>query len=539
MHTIDWVIVVFYLAGMIGLSVYLGRGQKDDKDYYLGGNKLSWWSIGISTMATQCSTNSLLGAPAFVAFTGIGGLVWLQYELAVPFAMIFVMMFLLPFYRSQGVVSVYEYLEKRFDVKTRTLLSILFQFIRAFGTGVTVYGVCLILEKTIQVPFAYALILLGIITVVYDMIGGMKAVVISDVVQMAVLYIGLLVCLFAVVNVCGGWSGMFTHLQSMPERLQTIRWKETGLGDGSTFSFWPMFLGGFFLYCSYYGCDQSQVQRELAAKDLDDTNMSLFLNGIIRFPLVLTYCFLGLGIAAYTQVNPEFTQSLITAPGNKPEYNLAVPTFVLQNLSPGIIGLIFVALFSAAMSSLDSTINSLSATTMRDILERFFPIKKEKTMLYSKLLTLFWGTVCVIFAFFVGDISDSILESINKIGSLANGPILATFVLAILTKRANGNGTFVGIIAGFAVNLYFWKYVPNVSWMWWNVIGCLVTLSVGYGVSLIFSAPDYNKIKELLWENRGDQLHFKKNWSRYYWILAGYGVFLIVFCSLLERWLLG
>ena len=173
MNSLDWIIVCLYLTGMIGISVYLSKGQKTVKDYYLGGNKIKWWQISLSTMATQCSTNSLLGAPAFVAFAAAGGLIWLQYELAVPLAMIVIMIFLFPFYRRANVVSVYEYLELRFGVGTRTLLSLLFQFLRAFSTGVTVYGISLVVHKCVGLPFAICVILLAVITIIYDSIGGL------------------------------------------------------------------------------------------------------------------------------------------------------------------------------------------------------------------------------------------------------------------------------------------------------------------------------------------------------------------------------
>ena len=126
LHFFDWTIIIIYLIGMIALSIFLSRGQKNKGDYYLGGNNTGAWPIAISTMATQCSTNSILGAPAFVAFSVGGGMIWLQYELAVPFAMIFLMIFLLPLYRRLGIISVYAYLEQRFDKNTRLTLSILF-----------------------------------------------------------------------------------------------------------------------------------------------------------------------------------------------------------------------------------------------------------------------------------------------------------------------------------------------------------------------------------------------------------------------------
>ncbi|MFC1679935.1 sodium:solute symporter [Elusimicrobiota bacterium] len=545
MNFLDWSVVLVYVVAMIGMAVYLGRGQKDEKDYYLGGNNVSYWAIGISTMATQCSTNSLLGAPAFTI--AAGGLLWLQYELAVPLAMIGVMVFLLPFFRKLKVVSVYEYLEARFGVGTRTLLSVMFQFLRAFATGVTVYGISIVLQKILGIPFWVAVLALGVVTVVYDFFGGMKAVIYSDVIQMIILYGGILLCLVYAVSLCGGWGEVWKWFPA--DKAPALDLQGHGLGDGKTFAFWPMLFGGLFLYMSYYGCDQTQVQRELSSKSMDDTNMSLFVNGILRFPLVITYCFVGVAIGAYMAKNPGFIQE-ITIDG-KADYNLAVPMFCLAKLPHGVIGLIIVALFAAAMSSLDSTINSLSATTIRDIIERFWvggPLDEKRQLKWARLTTVFWGVLCVIFSFFVGNISKSIIESINKIGSLAYGPILATFLLGILTRRANGKGAVIGILAGFFSNVYLWVARPDISWLWWNVFGCLITFGVGYYASLIFDLKLEVKslgkdkwlaspvvvseraadIEDLVFKlDAKKQFNYKRDWPKYYLILVGYFVFML------------
>ena len=311
MNGLDWTVISVYLTAMIGLSWYLGRSQSDAKDYYLGGNNLSWWSVGISTMATQCSTNSLLGAPAFVITTG---LLWLQYEFALPLAMVFIMIFLLPFYRKLNLVSVYAYQERRFGRSARTLLSITFQFLRAFATGVTVYGISIVLQSIVGIPFWLSVIILGVVTVIYDMLGGMAAVVLSDVIQMVILYLGIALCVVYSISEVGGVGEVFEQFIGLGTilgsdsfvGLQAVDFGGFGLTEDSQYGFWPMLLGGLFLYISYYGTDQTQVQRELSSKNIDDTNRSLMLNGMMRFPLVLTYCFLGVCIGAYIAKNPEF-----------------------------------------------------------------------------------------------------------------------------------------------------------------------------------------------------------------------------------------
>jgi len=259
-----------------------------------------------------------LGAPAFVI--AVGGLLWLQYELAVPLAMIGTMVFLLPFFRKKNLVSVYEYLEKRFGVGTRTLLSVLFQCLRAFSTGVTVYGISIVVQKLLGIPFWLAVLLLGVITVIYDFLGGIRAVIYSDVIQMIILYGGISVCLYYAIALCGGWGEMWNAFPV--DKAKTLDFSGHGFGDGKTFAFWPMLIGGFFLYLSYYGCDQTQVQRELSTRSVDDTNMSLFLNGILRFPLVITYCLVGVALAAFLIKNPSFKDLILDQTG-KANYNLA------------------------------------------------------------------------------------------------------------------------------------------------------------------------------------------------------------------------
>ncbi len=530
LSTLDWMVVCAYLAAMIGLSLALARGQKTSRDYYLAGNKTAPLPIALSTMATQCSTNSLLGAPAFVAFATGGGLIWLQYELAVPFSMIFLMAVLFPVFRRLNLISLYSFLEIRFGIGTRLTLSILFQFLRAFSTGVTVYGISLVLKVCLGIPFWGAVILLGGITVVYDALGGMKAVIWSDVIQLIVLFGSILAAIEIAASMVGGISGVLGLIE--PERLRALDLVHHGLGDGHTFSFWPMLLGGLFLYISYYGCDQTQAQRELSTRNVSDTNRALFLDGMLRFPLVVAYCFLGLCMAAYAAANPAFLDTLPVTDSGETNYNYAVPVFVLQHFPHGMIGLVMVGLFAAAMSSLDSTLNALSALSLEDIVKRFskkgFSARQE--LLISKLFTVFWGAVCILFSFYVGDISETIIESVNKIGSLINGPLLAVFLMGVLSRRINSQGAVTGFLAGFIVNLLFWRFVPQVSWLWWNVIGFSIAYLTGYWVSKVsLGAVPVDPRGDFLRQSLIPEQTPEIDWKPYYIVLALYGTGIFLF----------
>ena len=473
--TLDWLVIGGYLCAILGLALWLARSQHNRIDYFVAGRRIGAWPVALSVMATQCSTNSILGAPAFVAFAAGGGLVWLQYELAVPLAMIVLMLFILPRFRSLQLLSIYGFLEQRFDTRTRRVLSGLFLFVRAFATAVTVYGVALVIDLITGLGFVTSVLLLGAFTVLYDCMGGIRGVIYSDVIQLLILTAVLVLVLYTLVVDAGGAAALLDSFQ--PERRRALDFGGLGITDGQTFGFWPMLLGGLFLYVSYYGCDQSQVQRMLCTENARETNRALFINGLLRFPLVALYCAVGVGIGVYALNNPGFLGQL-PATETGPEVNLAVPVYMMSSLPAGVVGLGLVALFAAAMSSLDSVINSLSASTMEDFIR---PLRKNEwpehqDIWWSRAVTAGWGGITVGMSFFVGDIAPTVLEAINKIGSLANGPVLAVFVLGFYSRSISGTGAITGLLLGMLCNGLCWLYLPDLSWLWWNPIGFAVAV---------------------------------------------------------------
>ena len=473
MNYLDWTVIAVYTAFLIALSAYLGRKQTNIEDYYLGGRTIPWWAIGVSTMATQLGAISFISAPAFVALKPGGGLKWLGFEFAVPLAMVFIMIFIIPVIHRTGAISLYEYLEKRFDASTRSIVSIIFQVSRALATGVGIYAIGIVLSAILKVPLTPTILVIGFVTIVYDVLGGIKAVIYTDVVQMLILTLGIVICGIAAYSLIGGFDNLLSGFGT--ERLEIIDMSSHGFGDGEDFSFWSLVVGGFFLYTAYYGCDQSQIQREMSAKNLNEAKKSLMLNGVARVLIVAAYLTMGTGCGAGILVN-------------KVDY--MVPVFVLNYLPHGLIGFIVVALIAAFMSSLDSAINSISAATMRDIYQRFINRDADDryNIMMSRVFTAFWGVVCTGFAFLVGSISDTVIEAINKVGSLFYGPILAAFVLGILFKRTGAASVKVGVISGVAVNFILWIGFPGISWLWWNVTGCLSALIIAYTWSLLSPA---------------------------------------------------
>ena len=467
MATLDWLVIVLYLCALLLLAWHLGKQQHDNNSYYLGSGQIPPWALATSVIATQCSTNSLLGAPAFVGFTQGGGMLWLQYEMAVPLAML-ALGFLFVQIKKHNNISIYAFLEERLGRNCRLVASSSFLFFRAIATGVTIYGVASVLRLITGLGYLESVVALMTLTILYDVFGGIKAVVYSDVLQMALLLTAIIVGLIFL------WDDITLQANFLKERSQVITY-DWGL-SGTNYGLWPMLFGGLFLYMAYYGCDQSQAQRILAAKDEKAAIKVLWFNGLFRFPLVFLYCLLGIGLGAYSLNHPNFLTSLPPTQTGTPNINLVFPYYVIETFPVGLVGLIIVGIFAAAMSSIDSALNSLSASTMQDFIQKSKSYNAKRELYFAKGTTLLWGVFAVIFSFQVESIAPTVLESINKIGSIVNGPLLSLFLLAAFARNLSGRVAIFGFATGFLINLYLWLFLPEISWLWWNVTGCLVSL---------------------------------------------------------------
>ncbi|CAZ96384.1 sodium:solute symporter [Zobellia galactanivorans] len=529
MNYLDYIIIVVYLVGFLGLG-FLFKENSSGGDYFLGGRKTSWLPLSLSAMATQLSAISFISAPAFVGLKDGGGMQWLTYELGVPLAMAFLLVAVLPTLYKSGIVSVYEYLEKRFDASSRLLISFVFQISRSVATGVMVYTMALILQATIQLDFWISVLIIGVITMVYSFQGGMKAVIWGDVIQMSILFLGIIICLFYGFSELGGIDSFLANVDQ--DRITAIdfdKWGFSNADGNDEFGFWPMVIGGFFLYASYYGTDQTQSQRLLSSSSMSNLKKLMMANGLLRFPFTLTYCIMGLVLGTLLmqdlgfqdQMESVYQANISSLEGKKAD--LLVPVFIIKYLPNGVIGILIVAIMSAAMSTLSSTVNSLSAVTMEDFVKRFKPNMGDKQyMSYSRLLSIFWGLVCLFFAFFAGNIEGTVIEVINKISSVFYGPILAAFILAILTKRTHALGANIGIVAGVLFNIYLWLYVPQIFWFWWNALGCLVTILIALAVSYTVKRTVNEGLEVVYYSGKKEVA-----------ILVGYFVIILCACLLL------
>jgi len=541
----DWIVIFIYMAALIGTALYLNRLHHTISDYYLAGRRIKWWQSGFSVMATQLGAISFVSAPAFVALKEGGGLKWLCYELGIPLGLILVMAVIIPPLHRGNFISIYEYLERRFDSSTRSLISALFQLGRGLATAVAVLAGGLILSTALSIPTYSAILLIGIITVIYDVLGGIAVVIISDVLQMMIIIVGIAVCGWAASHVVS-WNTAWTSLS--PDRLQILDFSHWGFTPEGAYAFWPMLIGGIFLYASYYGCDQSQMQRQLAVGNVDDAKKSILMNALGRFPLVVMYCLVGIFVGAVV-LRPDFfvkaasimhTDVPTAVQVLKEDPDRMLPLFILSYLPHGLIGFILVAIMSALMSSLDSALNSLSATTMRDFYQRYIKLDGDARhyLIASKICTLFWGVFCIAAALVFAQVEEATRQTtlvlINAVGSLLYGPILAAFLLGIMTKWAQSQAVKIGVVMGTTTNVLLWLFTP-VSWLWWNFFGFMAAVLTA--VFLTFARKTGLDFKVPLVTLGGLKEKATINWSTFYKIVVIYFFLIILFCYVCENML--
>lgn len=508
--TIDLFVIIFYFAAIFGIGTYAGRKQKSLEDYALGNRSLPWWAILASILAAEISAATFLGAPG-EGYT-MRNFTYAQLCIGTIIGRIVVgKLFLKPYYEYK-VVSIYEYLEKRFGVATRRLASMVFLISRVLASGTRLYfaGILLVIayqwctgtEANAQdtvIMYVIALVLITIATTVYTAIGGLKAVVWTDVLQALVLAVSIISAIAVLwVNIPGGWSTITAKLSSSSDwsfwssglssdlPLSDV-WGQLRHIIGEEYTFWAAFLGSSFVTMATHGTDQDMVQRMLAAKDAKSGSRAVILSGLLDFPVVITFLFTGILLWVFYQTNPDQVV---------PERSLDIfPHFIIYNLPNGIRGLLIAGLLATAMGSLSTALNSLATTATKDWYQDVFRPKASPAEL---LKAVRWGTVFFsVLLIVVGSITAyyvvlhpdvRIIPIALGIFGYTYGSLLGIFLLGMLTrKRGNDLGNGLAMVAGFlAVALLShliplpdsWD-IPEIAFPWRVTIGTLVTMAVG------------------------------------------------------------
>lgn len=478
---LDYGILIAYLLVVAVLGVYVGRNQHSTKDYFLGGRKIPWWSIGISVMATQAGAITFIGTPGWGYE---GGLERITTFINVPLAMAFLIVTIVPFFYRTNVYTAYEYLEKRFDKKTRLLTGSLFLISRGLATGITLFAPALVLSVITGWNINFTIILMAVLSIAYTVFGGISAVIWTDVAQMIVLWFGAIISAIAIyLQIPGGWS----EILQVSSDAQLLDAFDFSFDLSVEYSIWAGIFGGFFLHAAYFGVDQSQIQRVLTSKSVRESQYSLIFTGFLLVPQMLLFLFIGVMLYAFYSHTgaPQYD-----------DINELFPRFIVNELPTGISGLIIAGVFAGAMSSLDSALNSLSAVSIQGFYKKY--MKKNASEAHylsaSRWATILWGIYAMIFAFFAGNLGP-LIEVINKIGSYFYGSLLGVFILAIFTRRSNGLGAFTGVIAGM-ISVLLVDRLADISYLYNNLVGAVVAVAVGYFVSFLSSKPDAEQLDQ-------------------------------------------
>jgi SSS family solute:Na+ symporter len=466
--TLNWTILAAYILGNLLLGFILSSKVHTDEDYYLGDRTTPWWAIGISVVATYIGALTFLGGPAWSYAEGFSVIfIHINY----PIAIFIVVTVFLPFFYNSGVASIFDYLEKRFGLTSRTIMSSVFLFGNMAYSGIMLYTTALVLEFITGMDVYSAIVIVAVVAVTYTMLGGIAAVIWTDVIQTAILFVGALVTLALLINALP--EGFIGTLQSLKEIGKTNPF-ETSMDPSKVATIWTGIVAMSIYHVVVYGVNQMMVQRTLTAKTLGDAKKAYIMMGYAAFFIFVL--FFGLGLLFYGYYGGRVFEN----------ENLIVLDFVASMGFPGLMGLVTAAIVAAAMSSLDSSLNSMATVTTIDFYQKF--LKKNATPKHylsaSRWFTLFWAVLMVVPAMLFVKSGGSVLETLSKVGSFFVGAKLAMFGLGFFSKHASERGLIVGVVAGFAA-LWYVEYNMNIAWPWYCALGGGVSIVVGWTASIL------------------------------------------------------
>jgi len=469
---INYLTLAAYLGLIVWMGWYFSKRNTSADDYFLGGKRVPWWAAGLSIYATMLSAITYLSQPA-LAFS-FDWQAYLGYFTILIMAPV-VVAFYLPFYRRLNITTAYEYLEKRFNLATRMFGSVSFVLFQLARMGIVVYLPALALSTVIGMDIYVAIILMGILAIIYTVLGGIEAVIWTDVLQVAVLILGLLAGLSFVLIEMDDFSGIIeTAFQD--DKLRMFDWRLST----TEIVTWSLFLGSVALNIAPYTADQAVVQRYLTTPSEQDAKKSIWLSGLLAVPAGLLIFGMGTFLYVYFKGHPELMNIGM-------ENDRIFPLFIANQLPAGVAGLVIAGIFSASMSSLDSSMHSVSTVVTVDFYKRFSLKFTDKSSLsVARWVTVIVGILgtmvaCVMVLYPVSSLFFLFQEIVGLFGSALAG----VFILGIFTTRAHGNGALAGAFLSVLVLAYL-KYMTQLNFYIYPIIGIPVCVIGGYLISRIW-----------------------------------------------------
>lgn len=461
MRAIDLAIILAYLAAVIGAGFYFARRQKTTRQYFLASHDVPWWAIAASIVATETSTITFISVPG-IAWAAGGDFRFLQLVFGYCIARVIISAVFMPWYFRGELVTVYELLQTRFGAPVKALAASLFVVMRTVADGVRLLLTAFVIAAVFKAAgVSGSIIGLGVVMIIFTLIGGIEAIVWIEVVQLGIYIGGAIAAMVVLLNHVG-----FDHAMALGMAAQKFRLFDFSFDLTKTFTFWSGVIGGTFLTLSTHGTDQYLVQRYLCTDRPRSASKALLVSGVVVFAQFTMFLFIGVLLFAFYG-----SSAPVTAPDQ------VFPHFIANHMPPGLSGLVVAAILAAAMSS---SLNSIAATVVADLAR---PRDERRAMRLSRVITVVAGIAQIAVGLALQSSARSALNTALAIASLINGPILGVFFLGA-TKRASTPSALAGMSAGIvAVSLV--AFTTKVAWPWYAVVGSLTTFGVGMITALM------------------------------------------------------
>lgn len=495
-NTADWVVIVVYLLGIIGLGVWFGKDQKNTRDYFLGSKNIPWWGIGFSIVAAETSALTIISVPA-MAYGG--NIAFIQIIIGYVIARIILAVVMVPHYLKGEIYSPYQLLEQSFGAPARKLAAGFFLISETLAAGVRVYVASIPIQlmlgsKVLSVgtgdPILGAILLFVVLSLLYTYIGGVKAVIWTDAVQFGLFMAGGLFTLFYIPTLM---EGGFAAAWKTASEGGKLHWFYPQFSLSLPFNIWMGVIGATFVVLSSHGAEQLIVQRVLACKNVAEGRKALILSAVVIFPLFLIFLLVGAMLWAYYQTHPMQIPIPEIRPGSGIKANDYIyPIFMMTGVPHVLKGFLIVAILSAAMSSVSSALTSLASVSTMDFVKAFTGGKKSEEwhLSFSKISTIFWAIALILVAYLSREV-EYVLNAAFSLRGLTSGALLGSLALVVFWRKAHWLPICVGMIGSLVAMIFLSRLewvtsnVPTVqtakiAWPWYTLIGTSITLSLAW-----------------------------------------------------------
>lgn len=467
--TANIIVIVLYFASLAWIGYFFSKRQKSTDDYFKGGGRLPWWAVGLSIFGTSLSAITFMSIPAKAYATDWS---YMLFNAGIVMVVPIIILLFIPFYRRLNVTTAYEYLEQRFNPLIRVICSLAFILFQIGRMGIVMFLPAIALNVVTGFDIFLCIGLMGVLSLIYTMMGGIEAVVWTDALQVVVLLGGaLLVVAIAVFDIPGGMDTILTEAGSAGKfHLGSLNF------DLKQSTIWTVLIATLFTNLTTYGTDQTMVQRYMTTETEQQARKSVWTNALLTIPATIIFFFVGTVLYIYYRHNPSELSMTIT------DGDAILPWYIYNKLPAGMVGLLISGIFAAAMSTLSSSMNSAATAYITDIHRK---ITNRASLNAAKAATLIVGLLGIAFAFMMATWEiKSLWDEFNKILGLVLGSMGGLFLLGMVTRRANAAGALVGIIGSVVVQLFVMRH-QSVHLLLYTTTGFVSCFVIGYVFSLL------------------------------------------------------